>query len=62
MLTQYEVAQRVTEFTDPTADRYHQIAAIKKVLTGTAQQNLATDREFIDNVLDTLFDAFGYSA
>ena len=62
MLTQYEVAQKVTELTCPTADRYQQIASIKSVLTGTDQQNLATDREFIDDVLDTLFDAFGYSA
>ena len=62
MLTQYEVAQRVTQFTDSTADRYRQIAAIKSVLTGTGQQSLVTDRESIDGVLDILFDGFGFRA
>jgi hypothetical protein len=43
------------------SDRYDQIWAIKEILFGTAPI-LACDRETIDDILDILFEKYGFQA
>jgi len=43
------------------SDRYEQIWAIKSALLAHGHQLLATDRETIDEVLDILFDEYGFN-
>ena len=45
-----------------TADRYGQIAMIKQVLIRMRKENLATDRDTIDAVLDILYNDYAFSA
>lgn len=40
--------------------RYDQIAAIKSEINKTPQKMLATDREFIDDILDILYDKYNF--
>ncbi len=42
------------------SDRYDQIGAIKSALIANGREILATDRETIDEVLDILFDEYGF--
>jgi len=62
MITRYEIAKMVSTNTPLSADRYSQISAIKHCLNANSMELWSTDREFIDDVLDILFDAFGYQA
>lgn len=44
------------------SDRYEQIWAIKSALLAHGHQELFTDRETIDEVLDILFEEYGFEA
>ena len=57
-----KIAQRVSQRLPHTADRYDQIWAIKQALLAADHEALATDRETIDDILDILFDEYGYEA
>ena len=56
-----KIAQNVAKTTPKTADRYDQIWAIKKELKANGSEILATDRETIDDILDILFDEYGFN-
>ena len=62
MPTLREFAHKVAQVTPKDADRYDQIYAIKQELIATGNDILATDRETIDEILDILFDEYGYNA
>jgi hypothetical protein len=62
MTTRYNIAKIVVKKLPKTADRYDQIFAIKQALFLKDMKHLATDREYIDDVLDILFNAYGYPA
>lgn len=55
-----KIAQKVAEVTSKDADRYDQIWAIKQELIANGSEILATDRETIDDILDILFDEYGF--
>lgn len=63
LMSRDDVAKMVAKkLGNPTKqDRYDTIAAIKSVLNKSPnQKSLATDREFIDDVLDTLFKKYKF--
>jgi hypothetical protein len=60
ILTQDDIAKKVADKLNPDADRYDQITAIKQILSSSGQKILATDREFIDDVLDILYDNYDF--
>ena len=60
MLIIEKIAQKVAEVTSKDADRYDQIWAIKKELIDTGHSLFATDRETIDDILDILFEEYGF--
>ena len=62
MLNRHNVAANVARTLNEKADRYDQIAAIKKELRLRKLDIFATDRETIDAILDILFDKYGYEA
>lgn len=55
-----KIAQKVAEVTSKDADRYDQIWAIKQELIANGSEILATDRETIDDILEILFDEYGF--
>ena len=55
-----QIAQRISQTLPHTADRYDQIWAIKQALLAADKEVLATDRETIDDILDILFDEYGF--
>ena len=61
-----KIAEKVSnKLNFKTADRYDQIAAIKKEILaiGTVPNTLlATDREFIDDTLDILYYRYSFNA
>ena len=62
MTLQQQTAKFVAGTLNPAdSDRYEQIWAIKSALLAHGHQLLATDRETIDEVLDILFDEYGFS-
>lgn len=60
MLNQKQIALKVALKLDGTEDRYDQIYAIKQELIANGSDILATDRETIDDILDILFDEYGF--
>ena len=61
MTLQQQTAKFVAGTLDKSnSDRYEQIWAIKSALLAHGHQLLATDRETIDEVLDILFDEYGF--
>jgi hypothetical protein len=63
MMTQDNIAKKVAAKLNPDAHRYNQITAIKRILSSSDDQKiLATDREFIDDVLDILYDKYNFRA
>ena len=60
MLILEKIAQKVAEVAPKDADRYDQIWAIKQELIATGHSLFATDRETIDDILDILFDEYGF--
>lgn len=59
-MTNTQIAQRISRTLSATADRYDQIWAIKQALIAADKEVLATDRETIDDILDILFDEYGF--
>lgn len=60
---QQKTAQFVAGTLDKTtSDRYEQIWAIKSALLAHGLEVLATDRETIDDILDILFEEYGFKA
>lgn len=55
------VASQVAQTHPRNSDRYDQIWAIKEILFATAPI-LACDRETIDDILDVLFEEYGFEA
>lgn len=62
MFNQKQIALRVALKLDGTEDRYDQIWAIKQELIANGSELLATDRETIDDILDILFNEYGFKA
>ena len=62
MITRKEIAHQVAQVAPMTADRYDQIAVIKRQLRDKGYKLLSTDRETIDGILDILFYEYGYQA
>lgn len=62
MLNQKQIALKVALKLDGTEDRYDQIWAIKQELIANGSELLATDRETIDDILDILFNEYGFKA
>ena len=60
MLRLRRIAQKISNTTPRDADRYNQIYAIKQELIANGSDILATDRETIDNILDILFNEYGF--
>lgn len=60
-MTHTQIAFQVAQTLQKSADRYDQIWAIKEILLVTAPI-LATDRETIDDILDILFEEYGFQA
>lgn len=56
------IAKQVADKLDRTEDRYDQIWAIKQELIANDSEILATDRETIDDILDILFNEYGFEA
>ena len=59
-MTNTQIAKRISQTLSATADRYDQIWAIKQALLAADKEVLATDRETIDDILDILFDEYGF--
>lgn len=62
MTIQYHIAYEVVKNLPATADRYDQIAEIKRQFIKADNEILATCRESIDNVLDILFYEYAFNA
>ena len=62
MFNQKQIALKVALKLDGTEDRYEQIWAIKQELIANGSELLATDRETIDDILDILFNEYGFKA
>jgi hypothetical protein len=62
MFTIREFANKVAQVTPKDADRYDQIAVIKRQLRDKGYELLSTDRETIDSILDVLYNEYGYEA
>ena len=62
MFTIREFAHKVAQVTPKDADRYDQIAVIKRQLRDSGFKLLSTDRETIDSILDVLYNEYGYEA
>jgi len=60
MLVIKQIAEQVSLELATTADRYTQIAAIKRELIAAGNEIFATDRETIDDILDILFYEYGF--
>ena len=60
MYTMSDFAKMVAKTTPKNADRYEQIAAIKKAIKMTNQKSLATDRDTIDEILDIMYDKHNF--
>ena len=59
-MTNTQIARRISQTLPHTTDRYDLIWAIKQALLAADKEVLATDRETIDDILDILFDEYGY--
>jgi hypothetical protein len=62
LMSKADFAKMVAKTTPKTADRYDQNSAVKSAILTTPQKKLATDREFIDSVLDILYNKYGFKA
>ena len=62
MLNYTKIAKLVSMDTPVTADRYDQIFAIKNHLKAEGLELFVTDRETIDDILDILYDEYGFDA
>ena len=60
MLNIHTIAKIVSQTTSTEADRYDQIWAIKKELKANGFELFSTDRETIDDILDILFEEYGF--
>ena len=60
MLAIKQIAEQVSLKLATTADRYTQIASIKRELIAAGKEIFATDRETIDGILDILFYEYGF--
>lgn len=56
----HTISKFVAQKIPTTSDRYDQIWVIKQALIKADLDILATDRETIDNILDILFDEYGF--
>ena len=62
MLDMHIIAKLVSQKLPIIADRNDQICAIKQELIKADLDIFVTDRETIDNILDILFHAYGFTA
>ena len=62
MLIKNRIARLVALRLEKTADRYDQIWAIKQALFIADLEIFTTDRPMIDDILDVLFDEYGFQA
>lgn len=60
MLAKTQIAKAIELKLEKTADRYDQIWAIKQELRNMDLEFLVCDRETIDDILDLLFEKYGF--